>query len=124
MATGRPATFRAPGRLSPSAWRPPPPVPQVWSSPAHGASLPRATPHVAPADRVVGVVVALVFLQFSAPDLALTQISVDVVTTILLLLALTSCPRLTPGNESGAVRLRGGAIAVSPVSVWPSSPMA
>ena len=32
-------------------------------------------------------------MQFSAPDLALTQITVDVVTTILLLLALNLLPR-------------------------------
>ncbi len=60
---------------------------------------------------VVGVGVALVFLQFSAPDLALTQISVDVVTTILLLLALNLLPKTTPRTESAAVRLRDGAIA-------------
>ncbi|KAF0137310.1 MAG: multicomponent K+:H+ antiporter subunit A [Xanthobacteraceae bacterium] len=60
---------------------------------------------------VVGVVVALAFLQFSAPDLALTQISVDVVTTILLLLALNLLPKTTPQGESGAVRLRDGVIA-------------
>jgi multicomponent K+:H+ antiporter subunit A len=60
---------------------------------------------------VVGVVVALAFLQFSAPDLALTQISVDVVTTILLLLALNLLPKTTPKGESGAVKLRDGLIA-------------
>ena len=40
-----------------------------------------------------GLLVSLLFLQFSAPDLALTQISVDVVTTILLLLALNLLPK-------------------------------
>ena len=45
---------------------------------------------------VVGLIVSLTFLQFSAPDLALTQISVEVVTTILLLLALNLLPKLTP----------------------------
>ncbi|MCP5774710.1 DUF4040 domain-containing protein, partial [Klebsiella pneumoniae] len=33
----------------------------------------------------VGLVVTMVFIGFSAPDLALTQITVDVVTTVLLL---------------------------------------
>ncbi|MFN3350497.1 proton-conducting transporter membrane subunit, partial [Pseudorhodoplanes sp.] len=42
---------------------------------------------------VVGLIVSLAFLQFSAPDLALTQISVEVVTTILLLLAINLLPR-------------------------------
>jgi len=56
-------------------------------------------------------VVALAFLQFSAPDLALTQISVDVVTTILMLLALNLLPKATPREESLAVRWRDGTVA-------------
>lgn len=60
---------------------------------------------------VVGVVVALAFLQFSAPDLALTQISVDVVTTILMLLALNLLPKTTPPELSRAVRWRDGCLA-------------
>jgi multicomponent K+:H+ antiporter subunit A len=60
---------------------------------------------------VVGVVVALAFLQFSAPDLALTQISVDVVTTILMLLALNLLPKATPREESPAARWRDGTLA-------------
>lgn len=60
---------------------------------------------------VVGVIVALAFLQFSAPDLALTQISVDVVTTILMLLALNLLPKTTPREESRAVRWRDGLLA-------------
>jgi len=51
----------------------------------------------------VGLVVALVFIKFSAPDLALTQLSVEVVTIILLLLALYFLPATTP-RESGAAR--------------------
>ena len=51
----------------------------------------------------VGLIVALVFVKFSAPDLALTQISVEVVTSILLLLALYFLPVSTP-RESSAVR--------------------
>ncbi|MFN3891902.1 MAG: monovalent cation/H+ antiporter subunit A [Beijerinckiaceae bacterium] len=62
---------------------------------------------------VIGFIVCLVFVQFSAPDLALTQISVEVVTTILMLLALNLLPRRTPG-EAGAVRkARDGAIAIA-----------
>ncbi|PWB65182.1 MAG: monovalent cation/H+ antiporter subunit A [Bradyrhizobiaceae bacterium] len=50
---------------------------------------------------VVGLIVSLTFMQFSAPDLALTQVSVEVVTTILLLLALNLLPKETPA-ETGA----------------------
>lgn len=60
---------------------------------------------------VVGVVVALAFLQFSAPDLALTQICVDVVTTILMLLALNLLPKTTPPEHSRAVLWRDGGLA-------------
>ncbi len=60
----------------------------------------------------IGVVVALTFIQFSAPDLALTQISVDVVTTILMLLALNLLPKKTPDEDSLYARWRDGIIAV------------
>jgi multicomponent K+:H+ antiporter subunit A len=52
---------------------------------------------------VVGLIVALTFVKFSAPDLALTQLSVEVVTIVLLLLALYFLPSITP-RESGAGR--------------------
>jgi multicomponent K+:H+ antiporter subunit A len=42
---------------------------------------------------VVGLLVALVFVRFSAPDLALTQLSVELVTIMLLLLALFLLPQ-------------------------------
>lgn len=41
----------------------------------------------------VGLLVSLMFVQFSAPDLALTQISVELVTVVLLLLALYFLPQ-------------------------------
>ena len=53
---------------------------------------------------VVGLVVALVFVRFSAPDLALTQLSVEVVTIILLMLALYFLPQVTP-NDSNALQV-------------------
>ena len=62
---------------------------------------------------VVGLVVSLAFLQFSAPDLALTQISVEVVATILMLLALNLLPKLGYSELSMSKRLRDGAIAVA-----------
>ncbi len=61
---------------------------------------------------VVGLIVSLGFMQFSAPDLALTQISVDVVTTILLLLALNLLPKESPVETPGGRRLTDGAIAL------------
>jgi len=53
---------------------------------------------------VVGLIVSLAFARFSAPDLALTQLSVEVVTMILLLLALFFLPQNTP-KESHPHRL-------------------
>ena len=44
---------------------------------------------------IVGLIVSGFFAYFSAPDLALTQISVEVVTVILMLLALNFLPRRT-----------------------------
>jgi multicomponent K+:H+ antiporter subunit A len=44
----------------------------------------------------VGLIVALGFLWFSAPDLALTQLAVEVVSTVLLLMTLALLPRESP----------------------------
>lgn len=44
----------------------------------------------------VGLAVTLVFIRFSAPDLALTQLAVEVITTLLLLLALYYLPPGAP----------------------------
>ena len=49
----------------------------------------------------VGLIVSVLFAYFSAPDLALTQISVEVVTVILLLLALNFLPKRTPDESAG-----------------------
>ncbi|GAB1621069.1 monovalent cation/H+ antiporter subunit A [Agarivorans albus] len=49
---------------------------------------------------LVGLVVSITFAYFSAPDLALTQLSVEVVTVILLLLALYFFPQHTPTSKS------------------------
>ncbi len=54
----------------------------------------------------VGLVVALIFIRFSAPDLALTQLTVEVATVVLLLLALYFLPAHSPA-ESSALQ-RGG----------------
>ncbi len=62
---------------------------------------------------VIGVVVSVAFNYLSAPDLALTQISVEVVTIILLLLALNFIPKTTPAESSPARRLRDAVIAIA-----------
>ncbi len=49
---------------------------------------------------VVGLIISLMFVKFSAPDLALTQLSVEIVTVILLLLALYFLPQTTPKETS------------------------
>jgi len=62
---------------------------------------------------VVGLAVTLIFIKFSAPDLALTQISVEVVTVVLLLLALYFLPDGTPAESSPARRGRDLALALA-----------
>jgi multisubunit potassium/proton antiporter, PhaA subunit (2.A.63.1.1)/multisubunit potassium/proton antiporter, PhaB subunit (2.A.63.1.1) len=60
---------------------------------------------------VIGLVISLGFVKFSAPDLALTQLSVEVVTIVLLLLALYFLPQYTP-RQAGRLRLwRDGLLA-------------
>lgn len=61
----------------------------------------------------VGLVVTMVFIGFSAPDLALTQITVDVVTTVLLLMSLSLLPQLTPYESSMSRRWRDAIIAIT-----------
>lgn len=61
---------------------------------------------------VVGLTVSVTFLYFSAPDLALTQIAVEVVTVVLLLLALNFLPKQTPHETGSPRKLRDGLIAI------------
>jgi multicomponent K+:H+ antiporter subunit A len=53
---------------------------------------------------IVGLITSGYFAYFSAPDLALTQISVEVVTVILLLLALNFLPKRTHIESSDPKR--------------------
>ncbi len=55
---------------------------------------------------VVGLATALTFAYFSAPDLALTQLSVEVVSTALLLMALALLPLTGPKESSLSRRSR------------------
>ena len=61
---------------------------------------------------VVGLVVVLAFVRFSAPDLALTQLTVEVVTTILLLLALRFLPAEAMVESALSRRLRDAGLAI------------
>lgn len=62
---------------------------------------------------IVGLVVSVGFVFFSAPDLAMTQLTVEVVTIILLLLALNFLPNHTPVESSVLRRFRDGTVAVA-----------
>ncbi|OHC95297.1 MAG: monovalent cation/H+ antiporter subunit A [Sphingomonadales bacterium RIFCSPLOWO2_12_FULL_63_15] len=62
---------------------------------------------------VVGLVISLAFIYLSAPDLALTQISVEVVTILLLLLALNLMPKQPVRLSSNGLRLRDGLIGLA-----------
>jgi len=62
---------------------------------------------------VVGLAASLTFAYFSAPDLALTQLSVEVVTTVLLLAALTLLPQVTPAESSSGRKVRDALLALA-----------
>ena len=62
---------------------------------------------------IIGLMISGGFVYLSAPDLALTQISVETVTIMLLLLALHFLPKTTPSESSAGLRLRDGAIAIA-----------
>ena len=60
---------------------------------------------------VVGLTVSLAFVLFSAPDLALTQLLVEVVTLLLMLLALHYLPPTVAAEANRGRRLRDAALA-------------
>lgn len=62
---------------------------------------------------VVGLVVAMVFARFSAPDLALTQLVVEVVSILLMLLVVYFLPAKAPAESSSLLHLRDFSIAAS-----------
>ena len=62
---------------------------------------------------VVGLVVAMTFARFSAPDLALTQLVVEVVTILLMLLVVYFLPAQGPIEVTSLLRLRDAIIAAS-----------
>lgn len=62
---------------------------------------------------VIGMVTALTFVGLSAPDLALTQLSVEVVSTVLMLMGLALLPQRTPFESGTLRRARDALLAVS-----------
>ncbi|PWE31220.1 monovalent cation/H+ antiporter subunit A [Maritimibacter sp. 55A14] len=62
---------------------------------------------------IVGLIVSLGFIYLSAPDLALTQISVEVVTIVLMLLALNFLPHRTPAESGPAKRFRDAVVSIA-----------
>ena len=60
---------------------------------------------------LVGLMTSLLFARFSAPDLALTQLLVEIVTVILILLAMYFLPQATPARSSLARRGSDAALA-------------
>jgi multicomponent K+:H+ antiporter subunit A len=61
---------------------------------------------------IVGLMVSIGFVFFSAPDLAMTQFTVEVVTIILMLLALNFLPNRTPIESTVFRRVRDIGVAV------------
>ncbi|WP_375229800.1 monovalent cation/H+ antiporter subunit A [Roseobacter sp. S98] len=62
---------------------------------------------------IAGLMVSVGFVFFSAPDLAMTQITVEVVTIILLLLALNFLPNHTPVESDVMRRTRDAVVALA-----------
>ncbi|TCK98951.1 multisubunit potassium/proton antiporter PhaA subunit /multisubunit potassium/proton antiporter PhaB subunit [Shimia isoporae] len=62
---------------------------------------------------MIGLAIAAGFVYLSAPDLALTQISVETVTVMLLLLALHFMPKSTPRESSKGIKIRDAGIAIA-----------
>ncbi|MFW6240179.1 MAG: putative monovalent cation/H+ antiporter subunit A, partial [Thermodesulfobacteriota bacterium] len=60
---------------------------------------------------VVGYGVALIYVMFNAPDLAMTQLSVETLTVILLVLVLHRLPRFEAPLTGAATRLRDAVLA-------------
>ena len=62
---------------------------------------------------VVGLSAAIAFARFSAPDLALTQLAVEVVTTVLLLMGLALLPQSSPAESTRFRRMRDATLAIA-----------
>jgi multicomponent Na+:H+ antiporter subunit A len=61
---------------------------------------------------VVGFSIALIYILFGAPDLAMTQFSIETLTIIIFVLVLYRLPRFSKLTES-ATRLRDALVAIT-----------
>ena len=61
---------------------------------------------------VVGLMVSLLFVRFSGPDIAMTQLLVEFATIMLILLALFFLPWRSPVDSSSARRIRDAVTAL------------
>jgi len=61
----------------------------------------------------VGLATSISFIALSAPDLALTQLTVDVVSTVLLLMGLALLPQQSPHESSRRRKARDAALALA-----------
>ena len=61
---------------------------------------------------VVGYAVALLYVNFGAPDLAMTQFAIETLTVILFVLVLYRLPRFTSFSD-GATRIRDACVAIA-----------
>ena len=62
---------------------------------------------------VVGLVTSLAFVGLSAPDLALTQLSVEIVSTAILLMGLALLPQSAPMESTRRRRVRDAVLALA-----------
>ncbi|TWT06632.1 Na+/H+ antiporter subunit A [Planococcus sp. CPCC 101016] len=61
---------------------------------------------------VLGFSIAIFFVLFRAPDLALTQLVIETVTTVLFLLCFNFLPEWTKDNASKRINIRNAIIAI------------
>jgi multicomponent Na+:H+ antiporter subunit A len=61
---------------------------------------------------VVGYGVALIFIMFGAPDLAMTQFAIETLTVVLFVLVIYRLPTFKPLSDTGT-RLRDAVIAIT-----------
>ncbi len=62
---------------------------------------------------VVGLAASIAFAYFSAPDLSLTQLAVEVATTLVLLTGLALLPQSTPRESTRLRQVRDAVLAVA-----------
>jgi multicomponent K+:H+ antiporter subunit A len=62
---------------------------------------------------VVGMVTALTFVSLSAPDLALTQLAVEVVSAVMMLMGLALLPQFSPKESESGRKWRDAGLALA-----------